>query len=56
MRQEKEKGEAQQATDDRDEAIDALDAYMSDFREIARVAFAGQPQQLEKFTITAPSA
>ena len=56
VRQEKEKSEAQRATDERDEAIDALDAYMSKFRDIARVAFEDDPQQLEKFTITAPSA
>ena len=56
VRQEKEKSEAQAATDERDEAIDALDAYMSKFREIVRVAFEDDPQQLEKFTITAPSA
>ena len=51
--QEREKGEAQKATEKRDLAVDALDAWMSDFRAIARIAFEEDPQQLEKLTITA---
>ena len=45
--QEQEKGEAQQATKDRDEAIDALDEWLADFKEIARLALEDNPQLLE---------
>ena len=53
--QEREKGEAQNATEKRDAAVDALDAWMSDFRTIARIALEDQPQQLEKLGVYAPS-
>jgi predicted RecB family endonuclease len=53
--QEREKGEAQDATKRRDASIDDLDAWMSDFRAIARIALEDQPQQLEKLGINAPS-
>jgi hypothetical protein len=53
--QEREKGEAQDATEARDQAMDALDAWMSDFRAIARIALEDRPQQLEKLGIQAPS-
>jgi hypothetical protein len=53
--QEREKGEAQDATEARDQAMDALDRWMSDFRAIARVALEERPQQLEKLGILAPS-
>ena len=45
--QEKEKGEAQQATKTRDEALDALDDWLEDFLAIAEVALADKPQLLE---------
>jgi len=53
--QEREKGEAQKATETRDRALDALDDWMADFREVARVAFRDDRQQLEKLGILARS-
>ncbi len=47
-KQEKEKGEAREATLKRDKMIDKLDAWMSDFREIAKVALADNPKWLDK--------
>ena len=46
--QEKEKGEAQDATKLRDAKLDALDTWMSDFKAIATVALDEHPQWLEK--------
>ncbi len=46
--QAKERGEAQDATLARDVALDALDAWMSDFIAIARLALEERPQYLEK--------
>jgi agmatine/peptidylarginine deiminase len=45
--QEDEKGEAQQATVTRVQAMDALDDWMHDFKEMAFVALEDQPQLLE---------
>lgn len=53
--QEQEKGEAQEATRKRDQALDALDEWMSDFVAIARVALEDRPQHLEKLGVVAPS-
>ena len=48
LEQEKEKGEAQDATKKRDAKMDELDRWMSDFKEIAFVALDENPQWLEK--------
>ncbi|MCB0164867.1 MAG: hypothetical protein KDI79_11615 [Anaerolineae bacterium] len=45
--QEVEKGEAQQLTKNRDVALDALDEWLSDFKEVAEVALIAAPQRLE---------
>jgi hypothetical protein len=45
--QEQEKGEAQNATQQRDAAIEALAEWLSDFKVVARIALADSPQLLE---------
>ena len=45
--QEKEKYEAQQATQTRDAAVDELDEWLSELRTVAEIALAAHPQQLE---------
>ena len=47
MNQEREKGQAQKATQTRDEVLDELDEWMSDFRAVSRIAFADDAQKLE---------
>lgn len=49
--QKREEGEAQQATVDRDAAVDALDAWMSENMSVARIALEEKPQYLEKLGI-----
>ena len=53
--QRREMGEAQEATLKRDQAIEALDDWYSDFRKIARIALKTQPQYLEMLGIVEPS-
>ncbi|MBI3960741.1 MAG: hypothetical protein HY328_18170 [Chloroflexi bacterium] len=53
--QKKETGEAQQATQDRDAALEALDEWMGDFLAIARIALEENPQWLEKMGVLARS-
>ncbi len=49
--QEGKRGEAQQATKQRDEAFDALQAWLSDYLAIARLALEDAPQLAEKLGI-----
>ena len=51
----KEAGEAQHATKSRDEAVDDLQEWYSDFISIARIALQSNPQYLEILGIIEPS-
>jgi hypothetical protein len=53
--QEKEKGESQEATQKRDDALDALSDWMGDFVAIARIALETEAQLLESLGISEPS-
>lgn len=48
-------GEAQSATCQRDQAIKAMEAWMRDFRQVARLALQDDPQMLEALGIQVPS-
>lgn len=50
-----EQGDAQRATMACDQAMDALDEWMSDFVEMARIAFEDDEQSLEYLGIMARS-
>jgi len=51
----RESGEAQQATQDRDAAIDALYEWTDDYQTIAEIALKNKPQLLEKLGIVVKS-
>ena len=53
LAQKKEIGEAQEATEKRDKALDDLAKWVSDLRSVAKVALETSPQQLEKLGILA---
>jgi hypothetical protein len=53
LAQKKETGEAQEATEMRDKALDNLAKWISNFRAVAKVALEDNPQQLEKLGILA---
>jgi hypothetical protein len=55
LAQAKGRGMAQKATQDRNHALAELDEWYRDFAKIARIAFADEPQQLEKLGIAARS-
>ena len=49
--QEDAKGQAQQATRDRDAALENLSQWMSEFREVAKIALAGTPELYESLQL-----
>lgn len=49
--QEKEKGEAQEATQQRNAAIEAPDEWLADFKVVARIALEDSPQLLEALNL-----
>jgi len=51
--QEKERGEAQDATKQRDAAIAALETWLADFKVVARIALQDTPQLLEALNLGA---
>ena len=53
--QNKERGEAQEATQLRDAKLDELDQWVADYKVIAEIALADSPQQLEQLGWVVPS-
>ncbi len=53
--QKKETGEAQKATESRDQALDEFDEWYSKFKKMARIALEDDPQLLEMLGIVEPS-
>ena len=51
--QEREKGETQSATQDRNATIEALDEWLDEFKEVARIALDETPQLLEALNLGA---
>ena len=51
--QKKESGEAQQATDERDQAMDKISEWMSLYYTMAKIALADKPQLIEKLGLKA---
>jgi len=51
----KEASEAQRATHDRDEAMSAIDDWMSDFIGVSRIALRKHPEYLERLGLVDPS-
>jgi hypothetical protein len=50
------KGEAEDSTEQKTEAIKELKVWYSEFRKLARMAFKKNPQVLETFGMVVPSA
>jgi hypothetical protein len=53
--QDRERGEAQEATQVRDAKMDELDQWTADYKAIAQVALSDSPQQLEQLGWIVPS-
>ncbi len=56
MQRIKKKGEAENSTQEKDQAIKDLRAWYGEFRKLARMAFRDKPQMLEIFGIAVPSS
>lgn len=54
-KQDKEQGEAQQATKERDAAFEEISDWYDEFETVAKIAFTETPQLMEKMGIVVPS-
>ena len=54
-RRRKKKAEAESATQKRNDTLEALNAWLVEFRAVARLAFKDDPQMLEAFGMKVPS-